>query len=163
MMCETVASKDLNTPLNDDSIVTGETQCSDCSIEIDPSPSRVRSVSFSTCEIHSFKMVLGDNPGVHVGLPIQLGPKVEKSRVVDVDTYERHREGKRKTGHDLCISFYDRLRMLRMSGYSDDELATRLNEVERAKKKRESSSRGLAIKKRLEKILHRHSSSNPKT
>lgn len=139
-------------PSLQDSMNTNDTQNSDGS----SSPNRSRSVSFSTCEIHSFKMILGDNPGVQIGLPIQLGPESDETSVIDIDTYEDCRNGKRKKGQELSISFYERLRFLRMSGYSDDELARRLDEVEKTKKNRERSSRVFSFRKRIGKLVHRH-------
>ena len=143
---------DSKIPSVDHSTDTNDTQHSDGS----NSPNRSRCVSFSTCEIHSFKMVLGDNPGVQIGLPIQLGPESDETNIIDIDTYEDCRDGKRKKGKDLSISFYERLRLLRMSGYSDDELARRLDEVEKTKKNRERSSRGFSLRKRIGNLIHRH-------
>lgn len=151
--CHLTSEKsDSKVPSLEDSVNTNETHISDDS----SSPNRSRCVSFSTCEIHSFKMVLGDNPGVQIGLPIQLGPESDETSIVDIDTYEDCRDGKRKKGQDLSISFYERLRLLRMSGYSDDELARRLDEIEKTKKNRERSSRGFSFRKRIGNLIHRH-------
>ena len=48
-------------------------------------------VGFSSVEVHSHRLTLGDNPGVSSGIPLTLGWEVEDSEHYDLDDYEKDR------------------------------------------------------------------------
>jgi hypothetical protein len=68
-----------------------------------------RSVAFSHVELHEFKLVIGDSPSVSKGVPIALGPKLERKSVVEINFYEKFRS--RRTLRQLVIKQEDREEM----------------------------------------------------
>jgi hypothetical protein len=68
-----------------------------------------RSVAFSHVELHEFKRVIGDSPSVSKGVPIALGPKLERKSVVEINFYEKFRS--RRTLRQLAIKQEDREEM----------------------------------------------------
>jgi hypothetical protein len=68
-----------------------------------------RSVAFSNVELHEFKRVIGDNPSVSMGVPIALGPILERISVIQIDFYEKFRS--RRTLRELAIKQEEREEM----------------------------------------------------
>jgi hypothetical protein len=68
-----------------------------------------RSVAFSHVELLEFKRVIGDNPSVRMGVPIALGPELERKSVVAIDFYEEFRS--RRSLRELTIKQEEREKM----------------------------------------------------
>jgi hypothetical protein len=68
-----------------------------------------RSVAFSHVELLEFEQVIGDSPSVSNGVPIALGPKLERKSVVEINFYEQFRS--RRTLQQLTIDQKDRKEM----------------------------------------------------
>jgi hypothetical protein len=67
-------------------------------------------VDFSHVEIHEFKQVIGDSPSVRKGVPVALGPELEKMSVVEIDFYEHYR-GTTRPVRELALGEKDRMEM----------------------------------------------------
>jgi hypothetical protein len=66
-----------------------------------------KKVSFSTLEIRENDVVLGSNPLVRDGPPVELGENEQTRVIVDLDTYEKLRQPRRSTC-ELVMSSLDR-------------------------------------------------------
>ena len=97
----------------------------------------LRKVSFTSLEVISFPIELGDNPACSDGLPIQLGSKPIRSKVFDVEEFEKTKGG--RSEKDLKIQFMRKRRMLQPQ-YSNEELAKRMDEVEQERRIRKRST-----------------------
>jgi hypothetical protein len=60
-------------------------------------------VDFHDIEILEFHYILGDNPAVTSGCPIALGSELVQTCKLDVDEFEHHRRGKRKSRKKLMM------------------------------------------------------------
>lgn len=70
--------------------------------------SDTKSVRFGSCQIRSYNQVLGDNPSVSAGCPIQLGWKVVSTKSVPVDEFEALKGGRHKTFEEMKLSAQQR-------------------------------------------------------
>lgn len=96
---------------------------------------RNRRVSFSTLELHSHELVLGDNPSTMVGPPLSIGWKKLHTDTVSVDDFEHHR-GERRERASLVMPCIDRERELLFWGYSRSEMRLIQDELEMIKTSR---------------------------
>jgi hypothetical protein len=95
--------------------------------------------SFSEVTIYEFHISMGNNPAVREGCPVALGSKCIHKEIVDIDTYEMVREGKRRKSKNLYLPVEDRAAMLLSRGYSLDKIVKTVMEVEEIKKSRTES------------------------
>ena len=84
-----------------------------------------RMLQFTTATIHEHGVVLGDNPSVSVGAPIQIDWVQQRDSVTyDIDLYEMERQEKRKENRkDLLLPVGVRARLLLVAGYTIDDIA----------------------------------------
>ncbi|KAG7355685.1 hypothetical protein IV203_000371 [Nitzschia inconspicua] len=105
-----------------------------------PSSSNIslkRNVSFGSAKIREFNVAISDNPCCSYGPPIGLSWEYQEREEVPLETYEASREGNRRQGHSLLLSFYERHFMLiKQGGYSKTEIKETMKEVERVKRER---------------------------
>lgn len=98
------------------------------------------SVAFSTVEIRSFPIILGDNPACDDnGPPLAIDWQHVSSQRVRIDQYEewRERQGGKKELRDLKIGGFFRQKLLRRSGTcTKEEIYSRMDEMERIRKTR---------------------------
>jgi hypothetical protein len=96
-----------------------------------------RNVSFGSMKIREFNIAISDNPCCSYGPPIGLSWEYQEQEEVPLETYEATREGNRRQGHSLLLSFYERHFMLiKQGGYSKKEIKETMKEVERVKRDR---------------------------
>ena len=103
---------------------------------------RSSSVSFSTCYVREFNTIIGDNPSVYKGPPIQLGWNYTDYEL-DVNEYEanhaRHRPLKQ-----LLLSPNDRKGILYTTGrYTTNDLNRATKEANIVKKQRQYTNKTL--------------------
>jgi hypothetical protein len=96
-----------------------------------------RNVSFGSMKIREFSVALSDNPCCSYGPPIGLSWDFHEKEEVPLDTYEASRQGNRRQGHSLLLSFYERhFLLIKQGGYSKKEIKETMWEVERVKRER---------------------------
>jgi hypothetical protein len=96
---------------------------------------RSKSVSFGVITILEFPIVLGENPAVSGGAPIELGWTLVKVYTRELQLYEYLRSDLRSRGRkNLTIPVADRTQLLLDSGYSLEDIgaaAVRAEDVQR--------------------------------
>jgi hypothetical protein len=103
------------------------------------SPYLKRNVSFGSMKIREYNVEISDHPSCSYGPPIQLSWDYKEREDETLDSYEEKRSTqKRRTGHELLLSFYERHFMLiKTAGYSKSEIRETMKEVERVKRERQ--------------------------
>lgn len=113
-------------------------------------------VTFSTVEILSFPMILGDNPACDDnGPPLTISWEPEEFRKVLVDRFE---ERKDKLGHrtlrELKIGGFFRQRLLNRSGVcTRDDIFNRMEEMQEIRRKRNRSKRFYLFRLKLKNFF----------
>jgi hypothetical protein len=103
------------------------------------SPILKRNVSFGSMKIREYNVAISDHPSCSYGPPIQLSWDYTERDDETLDSYEEKRRTthKRRSGHELLLSFYERHFMLiKTAGYSKSEIRETMKEVERVKRER---------------------------
>jgi hypothetical protein len=72
--------------------------------------------------IIEFPMMIGDNPSVSSGAPIQIGWVPQSTITRNLDMYEHFREGKRRHDEKLIMKVPERLNILLRAGYSLEDI-----------------------------------------
>jgi hypothetical protein len=107
-----------------------------------------RSVSFSSCDIKTFNMTLGNNPCAVSGPPVMLDwdAKPTFERVVSLDEYESSRSPRRKRSQ-LKLSYRDRKGILEgQRGFTSEEVNQAWAEAIKVRQQRhETLQRGLLM------------------
>jgi hypothetical protein len=92
-------------------------------------------VSFSTVQIREYQIILSDNPGSPVGVPIGLGwDHNDDCAVLPVDIFE---ERSRRSKFQFQLAPMDRVNLLKQAGYSASEIKKATEEVDRARHARQ--------------------------
>lgn len=112
-----------------------------------------KSVLFSTLEIKTFPLRLGDNPSISSGPPICCAWDAEFTTSFEVDEYEETRPARRETG-ELRVPKLLRTEWLHAEGYSRGEMmeaqATALR-IQRGRMASTKESLGMVERKELVK------------
>ena len=99
-----------------------------------------KGVSFSTVEIRKYNQILGDNPAVRYGPPIQLDWYYDEDETLieDLDVFESQRfRERRRSLQQLAMSYYQRQnKLIHIWGYSLEEIRKAKREVKAIKRKR---------------------------
>ncbi len=104
-----------------------------------------KSVSFGDITILEFPIILGENPAVSGGAPIELGWELMERYTRELQLYEYMRSGqRRKRRKSLTIPVADRARLLMESGYSIEDIAAAVMRVEEVQKQRTESLKQVA-------------------
>jgi len=103
-------------------------------------------VGFSSVRVHSHECVLGSNPSVSSGLPIELEWDYILSETFDIDDYERAADGQPKK--PLRVGREEREARLRMKGHSRSSFIRTSDEIMKIKASREDAMK----EKKLEDI-----------
>jgi len=96
-----------------------------------------RSVGFSTVEVRSHAMILGDNPSVSSGPPVTLDWTHQDVMECDLSQYEKSKP-LRRSKSEICIPSYLRESWLRDQGYARSELTEVSKEIDMIKKGRDA-------------------------
>jgi hypothetical protein len=107
-----------------------------------------KSVRWSTIEVHSHDIVLGDNPCCSVeGPPLSIGWNSISTIEMSIDDYESERMPERRSDPvDLIVPAAVRRRRLLERGYSESQIKDRLSELTAIQKSRRKSSGGSRLK-----------------
>ncbi|KAL3788761.1 hypothetical protein ACHAW5_002403 [Stephanodiscus triporus] len=95
-------------------------------------------VKFTMVELREYARVLSDHPSTSSGAPIGIGWKYDPKDTtsLDLNLYERSREGLRRTKRQLVIPRDVRESMLREIGYSTREILEAVRMVRKVKERR---------------------------
>ncbi len=110
---------------------------------------RRRNVSFTSLEIRSYGVTLGNAPTLY-GPPVTLDWDYDpaETETYDVDAYEYHRYA-RRTKSELVIPPSHREYRLMQSGFSRSQIKLAMEEAKQAAKEREKTVRGLNRPRRV--------------
>jgi len=104
---------------------------------------RTRSVSFGDVTVLRFPVVLGTNPAVSAGCPIELGWEQVAEEIQEMELYEFIRGAQRKSDRKgLLIPVPERAKRLMQAGYSIDEIANAVIAVQELQRQRAESLKG---------------------
>lgn len=123
-----------------------------------------KSVTFGSLTILEFPIILGENPAVSGGAPVELGwVLMNRYTHRELQLYEYMRCDQRRHGRKnlLTMSVPDRARLLMESGYSIEQIAGAVMRVEEIQKQRSESLRqgdGLLLNDRVHNIRPRDGS-----
>jgi hypothetical protein len=92
-----------------------------------------RSVNFSTIEVRTYPIILGDNPSVSSGPPFTIDWKHQDAEEIDLSDYEKLKPEKR-TREQILLPARVRESWLRAQGYARSEILEVGREVNRIKK-----------------------------
>eukprot|EP00525_Craspedostauros_australis_P000933 CAMPEP_0198117160 /NCGR_PEP_ID=MMETSP1442-20131203/16723_1 /TAXON_ID= /ORGANISM="Craspedostauros australis, Strain CCMP3328" /LENGTH=171 /DNA_ID=CAMNT_0043775147 /DNA_START=109 /DNA_END=624 /DNA_ORIENTATION=- len=113
------------------------------SSSISSGSSAQKRVHFGDITIVTYPMILGDNPAVSEGAPIQMDWEAVDTVTQSMELYEyiRNNDGgsKRRRGKKLQMSTEKRGRIVLQAGYSLTDIANAVMEVEAIKKSRAES------------------------
>jgi hypothetical protein len=105
-----------------------------------------REVSFHSISIRHYPMILGDNPAVSIGSPVQLDWDYHGEEKHDLDIYEVERRPRRKLRH-LVLSYYRRKDILLQAGYDENEMRSKERQLEKMKRQRKTTGFFLPVSK----------------
>lgn len=114
----------------------------DESIEVDvvkPRRQKGLTVTFSVVEVRKYKLCVGENPAVTLGVPISIDWDYISEGTISLDEFEKtdHKTGK---GEDeLAIPSDERLRMVRQAGFTSEQIRLSVRAVNAAKMEREQT------------------------
>ena len=83
-----------------------------------PSFSRQNTLQFESVEIREYPRALSDNPSTTSGPPIGLSRKYSDTISIEIDLFESHRLGTRRTKREFAIPSQVRENMLLEAGYA---------------------------------------------
>lgn len=95
-----------------------------------------KSVSFSTCTIQEYPVILGDNPACASGVPVTLDWKPVQSSTTELELHDFIRAKQRRHGKELIIPVQDRTQMAMNAGASMEEIAEIVLLVDQIRKDR---------------------------
>jgi hypothetical protein len=96
-----------------------------------------RSVDFSTIEVRTYPIIMGDNPSVSSGPPFTIDWDHQDAEEIDLADYEKYKPEKR-TKEQILLPARVRESWLRSEGYARSEIALVGKEIDRIKKGRKS-------------------------
>ena len=95
----------------------------------------VRTVSFSTLEMREYPIIVGENPGVTMGVPLTIGWEHASEIRCSVDDYENSRP-KPRSMIELRIPSSMRSEILKRSGFTRNEIMAGIKRANIGRKKR---------------------------
>ena len=101
---------------------------------------RRRRVSFTVVKIRRYGMILGSNPAVPCGPPVELGWEYDELPQMKLTEFEsfRLRSRRFRTSH-LILSHYRRIEILQRVGYTAEEIAAVEKEIAKIQRQRNVS------------------------
>lgn len=95
-----------------------------------------RRISFGTIQIREHAQTIGDNPACSYGTPVSLDWDHEDMEALKLDDYESHRS-RQRTKEEFYMNHYERRDLLKLNGYSVDEIKEAKKKVAKLRSKRE--------------------------
>lgn len=93
-------------------------------------------ISFGTIKIREHVQTIGDNPSCSYGTPVQLDWEHQDLEELDVDLYETNRPRTRRK-EEFHLNHFQRRNLLKLNGYSHNEIKTSKKEVGKCRSQRE--------------------------
>jgi hypothetical protein len=112
----------------------------DSCFKTSPSGSSQKSVRFDSVSIREHSVVLGSNPAVTCGAPIELGWKHVNETILTVDVFDQIRLGQRRRRKQLLLPVDIRARLLLDAGHSLYEIIDATMEAQTTKRLRYESA-----------------------
>eukprot|EP00934_Nitzschia_sp_Nitz4_P002073 Nitzschia sp. Nitz4//scaffold12_size214221//188083//188523//NITZ4_001532-RA/size214221-processed-gene-0.129-mRNA-1//1//CDS//3329535116//2073//frame0 len=106
-----------------------------------------KQVQFSDITIYEHPYILGDNPACANGIPLTIEWEAQSETVRDLGLYEYMRGPRRHGRRELAIPVQERSRMMLNDGYTLEDIANTVLEVEEIKRNRADSLRGTAMER----------------
>jgi hypothetical protein len=123
------------------------------SLECPYQASSDNALSWSTVEIHSHAIQLGDNPSVSHGPPVTITWKAFDSQTVLLEDYETHKPDQQRTRQQMAMPRMCRENILREEGCSRGEMKKAMEEVSKVRKSRARNSKEAPLKRLLKTIV----------
>mmetsp|Transcript_12668 Transcript_12668/g.18618 ORF Transcript_12668/g.18618 Transcript_12668/m.18618 type:complete len:230 (+) Transcript_12668:146-835(+) len=125
-----MSSENSSQKFNNSFVSSVENRCNEESIN-EMSVSRKthrKSVSFNKfLEVRHHALTIGDHPSCRDSLPISLAWEHADTMMMDLDGFEAERQGFRRNGNEMKLSYYERKNMLRnISGLSEADMKEHL-------------------------------------
>jgi len=98
-----------------------------------------KKVCFDDVHIREYGFILGDNPAVSKGAPLQIDWDYHNEDVIDVDIFEHCREPVRRHRKKIVLSGRKRAKILLNAGHTVEEIADMTLQCQLAKKQRVES------------------------
>jgi hypothetical protein len=98
-----------------------------------------KQVSFSTCTIMVFPMILGDNPACASGVPVTLSWHPVECTTTDVELYDFMRASERRRGKAMIIPVSQRAQLVIQSGSTMEDVADVVLEMDKIRHSRADS------------------------
>jgi len=95
-------------------------------------------ISFGTIQIREHAQTIGDNPSCSYGTPVQLDWKHQDMEEMDFEEYENFRsKGGTRTKQQFHMNHFQRMNLLKMNGYSTNEIKDSKKKVSKSRNQRE--------------------------
>lgn len=116
-----------------------------------------RTASFSTLEIRSYDITIGDNPGGSHGAPVSLSWDYNPDNTikVDLDTYEKTRPQRRARSEMYMSGSIRMFLLMKTKGYTLRDIEAAAKEAEKLRKKRQNTIKKEQFRQSLGKIFSR--------
>jgi len=101
--------------------------------QVKPSHQRKRKIRFGTVLVREYDIILGDHPCCSYGPPITIDWDYHQYEPIDVNVYEFNNSLYRKSIRELCMNYYQRIRILSQAGFTDVDFKVVMREINRAK------------------------------
>ncbi|CAB9505222.1 expressed unknown protein [Seminavis robusta] len=98
-----------------------------------------KKVCFDDVHIREYAIVLGDNPAVSKGAPLQITWDYHNEDVIDVDIFEQCREPVRRHRKKIVLSARKRAKILLGAGHTVEEIADMTLQCQNSKRQRVES------------------------
>merc|ERR1712151_734813 len=129
-----------------------------------------KKIRFHNISIREYDLTLGDNPSVSNGPAISLDWKYRSLGNIDVELYEKHRDGKRYYYSELIINCAERTKILKYTyGFTEKEIDKAIKERNKVQSQRASTvatfsrfSKTASIYDRISRRLKRVAVNNKK-
>jgi hypothetical protein len=98
-----------------------------------------KQVSFSTCTVTVFPMILGDNPACQSGVPVTLSWHPMESTTTDVELYDFMRQSERRRGKGMILPVEQRAQLVIHGGSTMEDVADVVLEMDKIRMSRADS------------------------
>ena len=116
-----------------------------------------RTASFSTLEIRSYDITIGDNPGGSHGAPVSLSwdYNPDNTIMVDLETYEKTRPQRRARSEMYMSGSIRMFLLMKNKGYSLREIEAAAKDAEKLRKKRQNTIKKEQFRHSIGKLFSR--------
>lgn len=112
----------------------------------DSKATSIHGVKFSSIDIRSYKITLGDNPSCSYGPPISLDWEYSNNIKMSIDEYEKSRGARRKS-YQMQMNSQYREKLLQTWDITPDEIQYRVKELKLVRKGRDRTKMMLPFRK----------------